>query len=711
MSWWRRAPRVPWVPQMEAAECGAACLAMVLAAHGCHLPPAEVRQACGVSRDGASALGIVRAARALGMEAAGVRLGVDDLDAIDLPAILHWNMNHFVVLASVDRRGATIVDPGLGRQRITHRELDAAFTGVAVLLVPSEGFQRRAPARASLKRYRRVLGSALPTLFLLFTSAIVLELVGLAFPASTQVLIDHVLPQRQDRWLLAIALCLLGGVVVKLGLSALRARVMASFETVVDVELMSAFVDRVLRLPVLFLQQRNVGDLMSRVHGNAALRTLTTGIATLALDGCLTVSYAALMLAYHPLLGGVVVAMAIVRLAASVLLQRTMRQASATELASGARATALVVEAFSALEAVKAAGNSAALERAYQDRLTDELNAGLVGRASSDRSMHIMRVLDGGARATVLWLGGLEVLSDRMTLGVFSAFLVLQTLLERPLASLLTITGQLLTVRSTLTRLDDVLDAPLEPTGEADPGRLSGAIAFEDVTYAYGPTSAEVVADLSFTIVPGEKVALVGPSGAGKSTILKLLLGVVQPTRGRVLVDGRDLRTLDLAAYRRQLGVVLQEPFFFGDTVRANLALASDALSLAEVREAARVACIDDVVRRLPQGFDTVVRDGGARFSGGQRQRLALARALAHRPRVLLLDEATSALDSETEARVQRNLAELPCTQVVIAHRLATIEDADRVLVLDGGRVAQAGSYRDLAARPGLFRDLLHAHA
>jgi ABC-type bacteriocin/lantibiotic exporter with double-glycine peptidase domain len=293
-----------------------------------------------------------------------------------------------------------------------------------------------------------------------------------------------------------------------------------------------------------------------------------------------------------------------------------------------------------------------------------------------------------------------------MTLGTFSAFLMLQGLFLTPLGSLLGAFGRLQYLGSHLGRLDDVMETPVEPSGARDPGPLTGAISLEEVSYRYAGTGDHAISGINLQVQPRDMVALVGPTGAGKSTLARLLLGMHIPDGGTIHFDGVDLRDLDLSLLRRQVGVVLQESFLFNDTVRANLSFNDPDLPLERLEEAARFACIHDVVEALPLGYGTVIGENGARISGGERQRLCLARALATRPAILLMDEATSALDPDTEALIHRNLSGLGCTRILIAHRLNTVREADLILVMDHGRMVQMGSFQGLLEEPGLFRAL-----
>ena len=427
------------------------------------------------------------------------------------------------------------------------------------------------------------------------------------------------------------------------------------------------------------------------------------------LDGFLLLGYAGLMVAYHPALGLLVVAIGVVEAGLMTLLWDRNRQLLAAGLAAAGREAAALLEALSGLETTKASGAESRMVQRWSQRMTEQVNNGLARQRLLMGSDALLGLFKGLTALLVFALGGAEVLAQRMTLGTYVAFLTLQGLFAAPMAGLLGALLQVQLLGTHLRRLDDVLETPAEASGAADPGRLQGAVELRGITCRYAHGANAVLHDLDLAIPAGQKVALVGPSGAGKSTLARVLLGLHRPERGSVHFDGRDLRELDLARVRRQLGAVLQETFLFDDTVRANLALHDDELPLERLRWAARMACVDEVIEALPQGYASRVGANGSLLSGGQRQRLSLARALAHDPRILLLDEATSALDQATEARVHAQLASLGCTRIVIAQRLATVRDADRILVLQAGRIVQDGSYPELLAVPGLFRELAAA--
>jgi ABC-type bacteriocin/lantibiotic exporter with double-glycine peptidase domain len=694
---------------MEITDCGAACLAMVLAYHGKHVPLPELREQCGIGRDGADAYTLARVAQQHGLNVEASRLELEHLPTLPTPAILHWEFNHFVVLARYGRTSALVIDPELGRRRLTHADISRSFTGVALAFRKDTSFQARARRRPSVDRYMAMIKRAWPQLAMVLGASFFLDLVGFVFPAGTQVVIDLVVVPRQERWLWALAAVVVLGTLARSLLLLVRTWTIQGLQFYLDRELMGGFVSHLLQLPIAFFHKRMPGDLVRRVQDNAAVRDLfTSRSVTLLLDCSLLVGYCALMMAYEARLGSVVLGFGMLRAVVLVAMRDLVEHAAAVELQAAGRESATLVETLAVPEVIKAFGTEERALSRHAERLVVRLNAGLARRRLTMGLGYLMFVLDGMTKAAVILLGGTLVLNDEMTVGVLSAFMTLQMLVISPLEAIIGAFNELQMFRRQFQRLDDVMAAPEEPTGASTPGVLRGAIRLDNVFFRYGPHEPPVIQDVSLEVKPGERIALVGRSGAGKSTLGRLMLGLVAPDAGAVYVDGRNLRELNLREVRQQFGVVSQTAFLFNDTIRHNLALGYD-VSGTELRVAAATACIDDVIDALPGKYDATLQRGGTRLSGGQRQRIAIARAIARAPAVLLLDEATSSLDLETEARVQARLSTLRCTQVIIAHRLATIRDADRIVVLDAGRVVEVGGYEELLQRHGLFHELVRA--
>lgn len=699
--------RVPFIPQMESVECGAASLTMVLACHGHHAPLAEVRRACGVNRDGASAAGILKAAREYGLEGTAYRADLDQLHLLSLPAILHWDFSHFLVLERWNGAKAGLVDPGSGRRTVGLEDLRRSYTGVAIELEPTSGFRKRSRQRPALQRYLALAWANLPALTQVLVLSVALQAIALMLPAGQKVLVDHILVPEHTSWLWILALTMAGALMAHALLSFTRGWVVQNLQLAMDLHLTDTFIGHLLRLPLGFFLQRRHGDLIQRIDSNGEVQALFTQKSVAALlDMLLLAGFATLMVCYSLRLGLLILGLGLVRVATQWAVSRVQNQLMSVELAATGGAYAVLAETLGALETIKAAGTGGVFVRRWADAETASLNAGLRRQFLNLKLSALMSLLSDLGACSVLFLAGWEVLHGRMSMGTFAAFLMIQNLFLVPLGSLLDASGKLQLLGSHLRRLDDVMGSRPEHAGTLDPSPLRGGIALVGVGFSYPGAGNEAVADLDLLVKPGQMVALVGPSGAGKSTVARLLLGMHRPSRGRISFDGRDLADLDLTRLRRGMGVVLQETFLLNDTVAANLAFNRPGLPLARLVEAAERACIHEVIAALPMGYQTVIGENGARLSGGERQRLALARALAPGPSILLLDEATSALDAETEARVHARLAGLACTRIVIAHRLATIREADRVLVVNHGRIVQSGTFRELADQPGLFRDM-----
>ncbi|WLT33476.1 peptidase domain-containing ABC transporter [Geothrix sp. PMB-07] len=702
--------RVPYIPQMEMVECGAACLAMILAHWGHHAPLPEVREACKVSRDGANAASLLEAARAYGLEAEAVKVELEHLGDLPLPAILHWEFRHFVVLEKLTSKGVRIVDPAEGRRFISQSDLGLRFTGVALAFAPDDGFALRPRRFPSLRRYLGLIRDMRPSLAQMLAASLMLQVVGMVFPLGNQLLVDFVIMPKYLPWLWGLALGLGGAVVAKALISVLRSFVLQGVQNAMDARLMEGFVEHLVRLPLGFFLQRRPGDLVNRVESNTQIRDLLSSrTVSSLLDAFLLLGYAALMLAYHWRLGAIVLLLASLRVALLVLLRRQNEQLMANELTVIGQEQSILVEALVGIETMKATSSQEQVLSRWTPRMVRRLNVAMERQKIRIAAHQFMTLLQGMATVAVFWVGGREVLDERMTLGVFTAFLSLQALFLGPLESLLGALTDLQFLGSHLARLDDVLEHAQETSGTQDPGQLCGAITLEGVSFRYAEGSPWILKDINLAIRPGEKIALVGRSGAGKSTLARLLMGMLLPTAGRITFDGWDLRQLDLSKLRSQLGVVLQDSFLFDDMVRANLSLRDPNMPMERIRWAAGLAQVHEVIKRLPAGYKTRLGENGRTLSGGERQRLCLARAIASQPAILLLDEATSSLDLETEALVHANLAKLGCTRIVIAHRLETLKDADRILAMQDGAIVQQGTFEALCAQPGVLRDVVLA--
>jgi len=707
-----RERRIPLVRQLSEAECGSACLAMVLGFHGKPVRLEEVRQLLGTGRDGSSALDLLRAARAFGLRGRGVMLDDDALGFLPPGTILHWQFTHFVVFERLGRDCVYLLDPGQGRRRVPLERFRQCFTGVALLLEPAETFEtgRKTAKRAS--RYVLQVLAHSPALARIMAMSLVLQLAALAVPALTGLVIDRVVPRGDRQLLLVAGVGLMGLAGFQFLASLIRGHLLLELRTRLDSNMTLSFLEHLVDLAYPFFQVRAAGDLLARLNSNTAVREILSSTAVSGLlDGVLVLLYLVLLMAVSPSMGFLVLGLGALEVALLLISGRRHRRLLSESLEVEARAQSHQIEMLTGIQTLKAFGVEHQAVQRFSELFVNVLNVSLQrGRLSA-----WVEALNGALRLAapllLLTFGATQVMAGELSLGTMLGLTALAAALLTPLSNLVSTGNQLQLLGSYVERIDDVFDTPPErdPSKPGATVTLKGGIELDRVSFRYSPMGPLVVRDVSVRIEPGQFVAVVGRSGAGKSTLANLLLGLYLPSSGRVLFDGRDLGALDLRAVRGQLGVVSQEPAFFSSTVRANIALSDPGAPLEPVVEAARLAQLHQEVLEMPLGYDTPLVDRGASLSGGQRQRLALARALLRRPALLLLDEATSSLDAISESRVQQALGELRCTRIVIAHRLSTVVDADLILVMDGGRVVESGRHLELLARGGAYAELVRA--
>ena len=706
--------RIPCVRQMEAADCGAACLAMVLGSFGKRVRLDELRKMTGTGRDGVNARSVLDAARAYGLKARGVRADVDGLPHLPRGSVLHWEFSHFVVLERVARRGLRVIDPAHGRRLVPFEEVRRAYTGVAMVFEPTENLDRSGSPAKGTWRYLRPIVKQPRTLTRVIATSVVIRLVALALPLLTAVVVDEIVP-RADRHLLLI----LGlGVAVVVGYqflaSFVRANLLLELRTHLDMRLTMGFVDHLVELPYAFFLRRSSGDLMMRMQSNSSVREiLTTGSMSALIDGTFAIAYLALLFVVSVPIALLVLVVALLQAATMLLSWRRNQRLMSDSLEAQAKTQSYAYELLAGIETLKAAGAQQRAAEHWAGLFVDQVNVDVTRGRLTSLVDSVMSTLQIAAPLLILVGGAYQVVNGHITLGTMLAAAALGAGFLQPMATLVSTGLQLQLLGSYMERINDVLDAPREQHGRRlrPVGHLTGHLRADRVSFAYTPLAPLVVRDVSLDVQPGRHIGIVGRSGSGKSTLAHLLLGLYQPTSGRIEYDGADLAELDVGSVRRQLGMVTQHPYLFASSIRENIAITDPSLPLEAVVAAAKLACIHDDIAAMPMGYDTRLHDGGASLSGGQRQRLALARALVHRPSILLLDEATSDLDTVTEQIVYQNLAALSSTTIVIAHRLSTIRNADLIVVMDEGRIVDSGVHDDLLERAAIYQNLVEAQS
>lgn len=704
--------KVPELLQMNAVECGAACLAMILSYYGRKTSVSEVYKDTGIGRDGLSASSIVQAARRYGLKVRAISLETKDFRFVSLPAIIYWQFNHFLVVERWSPSFIDVVDPARGRERLSAQEFETGFTGIAIMFEPGMKFETRGSRqRLSLRTYLMQYLKRSPLAFLqIILCSLLLQAFGLLIPFITKIFIDRVIPLRMVTLLPMLAIGLPLILLSQLMTMLLRSSLLVILQARIDASITPNFFEHLLQLPSRFFQQHASGDILSRVASNTTVRNLISSqlISTL-IDGSMVLLYLAILLSQAPAFGLIALAIGLFQTLLLLGTRGPMARLARRELNAVGDSQGYVAEMLAGIDTLKASG---AEQRAFQHWLNlfmKQLNASVRLNYMTSFISSLTGILNVLAPLALLLVGTYAVLRGSMQVGTMLALNVLVGEFLAPLTSLGS-SGQLLQVaRSHLERLADVLEAEPEQHMQQvqQPPRLTGQVTLKQVSFQYDPKSPMVLKDINLHIDAGQKIAIVGRTGSGKSTLGKLLLGLYLPTEGEIFYDSLPLPTLDFQAVRAQLGVVMQDTHTFSGSIRQNITFSHPDMSIEQIIRATMIAALYEDILRMPMGYDTFIAEGGNALSGGQRQRLALACALAHQPAILLLDEATSALDVVTERIIEENLRRLACTQIIIAHRLSTIRAADRILVLDEGRIVESGSHEVLLAKGGYYANLI----
>ena len=707
----RRIRRMRFVRQIDEMDCGAACLAMIAGHFGRHVSLARIRQLVNTGLDGTSLRSLCSAAEELGLAARSVKASLHNLDRMPLPAICHWDGEHWLVLYHVTPRSAFVADPALGYRKLPREEFERRWTAYAALFDYTPAFEQAPRAARGLGWLWPIVKPHGPLIVKALGLAVVVSVLQMVLPVFTQVIVDRVLVE-QDLSLLRLLIVAMGGTMVFIVASVLAQRYLLSFVAVrIDASGLDFITRRLLALPMSYFATRRTGDLQRRIEGMRQVRDLLVqhGISGVTAVAQLTVT-AALMAVYSPWLTTVFLTTVPFYALLMVMAVRWLRPTIYDLEDAYGRYHSYQVDAIKGIETVKAVGG---------EPMFRQLMLGQFQRVAHKlfRADFTVMTYDGAIDAVTflglglfLWAGAHEVLGGRLTIGGLVAFNSLLTLATVPISNLLLLWDSLQRATVLLNRLSDVFEQ--EPEQGHDRSRLrsvrdlTGQITFRRVGFRYGgPEAPPVLQDITLDVPAGKTVAIVGRSGSGKTTLVKCLAGLLEPTEGAILFDGLDLKTLNYRDLRRQIGFVLQDAYVFADTIARNIAFGESEPDMNRVKWAAQMASADDFIERLPFGYDTKIGETGLALSGGQRQRIAIARALYDKPPILVFDEATSSLDTESEQAVQRNMDTLlrGRTTFVIAHRLSTVRNAGLIVVLEQGRLVEQGTHDELMKRQGLY--------
>ncbi len=692
------APAVPVMLQTEATECGLACLAMVAGAHGHRIDLPSLRQRFSVSLKGATLADLVRMAEGLKLQARALRAEPEHLADLVLPCVLHWDLNHFVVLVAVKRGVAVIHDPAQGLRRMKLAELSRHFTGVLLELSPAADFAPRVERQQI--RASQLLGQVTGlkrSLLQIFVLALALEAFVLLGPFFLQWVVDEVLVSADRELLLTLGVGFVLLVLLQVATAAARSWAVLVLSATLNLQWLGNVFAHLMRLPLEWFEKRHTGDIWSRFSAVQQIqRTLTTSFIEALLDGLLVVLTLAMMWLYS----GTLMAVAMGAASAYGLLRwaffRPLRAATEEALVHESRKATHFLESLRGVQAIKLFNAQAQRHSRFASLVVDAMNAEVATRRLELLFAVLHRALFGLERVAVLWLGALLVLDQHLTVGMLFAFIAYKEQFATRFSGLIDKAVELKMLKLQGERLADIVLAAPERDGAAHgtqhrarPREGAPAIELRGVSFRYADGEPDVLSHLDLRIAHGESVAVVGPSGCGKTTLLKLMLGIHAPSAGEILIDGVPLARLGLHAWRNQVGVVMQDEPLFAGSVADNICFFAAQPDAAWIEECARLASVHEEIEAMPMGYHSLIADMGSSLSGGQRQRILLARALYKRPTVLLLDEATSSLDVDRERAVNAAIRQLTLTRVIVAHRPETIASAGRVVSLQGGRVLQ----------------------
>ena len=711
------AAKVPVIMQMEALECGAASLTMILAYYGKWIPLEQVRADCGVSRDGSNAKNVLKAARSYGLVAKGYRYEPEDLKANGkFPCIIHWNFNHFLVLDGFKGNKAVLNDPAKGCYTVPMETFDKSFTGICLMFEPSETFEPSGKPKSMLAFAKaKMKGAGVAVAFTVITTVIA-SLIGIIEPAFSRIFIDRLLTGQNPDWFIPFiwALAALSGIQIIISFiqAVFAARINAKIAAVGS----TTFMWKVLRMPMEFFSQRMAGDIQQRKGSNASIASsLVNTFAPIVIEACMMVFYLVVMIRYSVLLTLIGVASIFINMFVSRFISKKRVNITRVSMRDAGKLAGATVAGIEMIETIKASG----AENGFFEKWAGyqaSVNTQKVKFAKLNQYLGLIpQLVSSLTNTAVLIVGVYLTIEGQFTIGMVMAFQGFLGSFLSPAQTLISAGQTLQEMRAEMERIEDVMQYPTDVTclndteldENAEYDKLSGNVELRNVTFGYSRLAEPLIRDFNLTLKPGSRVAFVGTSGCGKSTISKLISGLYQPWSGEILFDGKPITQIDRSVFTGSLAVVDQDIILFEDTIANNIKMWDSSIEDFEMIMAARDAQLHEDVMQRDGGYNYRITEGGKDFSGGQRQRMEIARVLAQDPTIIILDEATSALDAKTEYEVVKSIKDRGITCIVVAHRLSTIRDCDEIIVMDHGNVVERGTHDELYALDGFYTKLV----
>jgi ATP-binding cassette, subfamily C, bacterial len=738
-------PRTPTLLQMEAVECGAAALGIILSYFSRVVPLAQLRQDCGVSRDGSKAANILSAGRSYGLIAKGLKVEIEALQQVSCPYIVFWNFNHFLVVEGFGSNKVYLNDPATGPRSVSWQEFDEAYTGVLLVFKPGPEFKKGGSKPSLILALWSRLKGSLGVLIYCIVAGFLLVIPGLITPVFSQIFVDNILVQGKQEWLRPLIIGMVFTAIVNGFLTLIQLQFLRRMKMKLSVSMSSRFLWHILRLPVSFYAQRFSGEISSRIGINDKLAALLSGkIATTAIAAVMVIFYAIVMLQYDMILTSIGIVFVAINIIVLQLVSRWRVDVNMRLMQEQGKVSGVAISGLQSMETLKASGLESDFFARWAGYYAKSTNAQQEMDVSNQALGVLPLFLNAITTMLVLVVGGMRVMSGNMTIGMLVAFESLMSSFMEPVQNLTNLGSDLQEMEGSLTRLDDVLQNPIDSQLEVEAidetsfrsgarsqnlkelnsssfslassfsslsvlHKLQGYVTLENITFGYNKVGQPLISDFNLQVKPGQRVALIGGSGSGKSTVAKLICGLYEPWSGEILFDGKPRSAIPRHILINSIAMVEQEILLFAGSIRDNLTLWDVTVPDHALISACQDAAIWDVVQALPGGLNGSLLEGATNLSGGQRQRLEIARALVNNPSILLMDEATSALDTETEKIIDQRLRQRGCSCIIVAHRLSTIRDCDEIIVLEQGQVVQRGTHEELLQEEGHYLELIHS--